>query len=265
MNSPTILDARFSLKEPFLVASPKVAIQLDEVSVRYRVPLEPYGSFKEYMVLMLHGQAKFKDFWALRNIKLDIYKGETLGIIGRNGAGKTTLLKVISRVLSPSVGKIIIRGHVVPLLELGAGFHPELTGRENVYLNGTLLGHSQHEISAMLPEILSFADIDGYFDSPLRTYSSGMIARLGFAVATAWEPEILLLDEILAVGDEAFRQKCYTRMESFHSKGITTILISHDMKTIESRCTRAIWLENGTIQAEGSPVEVIADYRKCRQ
>jgi ABC-type polysaccharide/polyol phosphate transport system ATPase subunit len=237
-------------------------IKLENVTVKYRVPEERFGSFKEYLVMLLQNRVKMKDFCALREINLDIQPGEVFGIIGRNGAGKTTLLKVISRVLSPSSGRILIGGDVVPLLELGAGFHPELTGRENVFLNGALLGHTQREIRIHLSEILDFAQIDGYIDAPIRTYSSGMIARLGFAVATSWEPEILVLDEILAVGDEAFREKCFLRMKGFRERGATVIIISHDMNTIQSQCDRAIWMDQGSIQAIGDVKDVIAAYRK---
>jgi ABC-2 type transport system ATP-binding protein len=237
-------------------------IKLENVAVKYRVPEERFSSFKEYIVLLLQNRIKMKDFWALREINLDIQVGEVFGIIGRNGAGKTTLLKVISRVLSPSCGRILIGGEVVPLLELGAGFHPELTGRENVFLNGALLGHTQSEIKTHLSEMLDFAQIDGYIDAPIRTYSSGMIARLGFAVATSWEPEILVLDEVLAVGDEAFRAKCFLRIKQFRERGATIIIISHDMKTIQVQCDRALWLDQGSIQAIGEVKEVIAAYRK---
>jgi ABC-type polysaccharide/polyol phosphate transport system ATPase subunit len=234
---------------------------LEKVSVRYRAPEEPLGSFKEYAIRLLQRRMRMKDFWALLEIDLEIQRGETFGIIGRNGAGKSTLLKVIARVLSPSRGRILLDGQVAPLLELGAGFHAELTGRENVFLNGALLGHPQREIKEHLPEILDFARIDGFIDAPLRTYSSGMVARLGFAVATSWMPEILLLDEILAVGDEAFRTKCYARMDGFRKNGTTILLVTHDMGSIKSQCTRAAWLEQGSLQAVGAVDEIIKAYR----
>ncbi len=236
-------------------------ITLENVSVRYRTPTEPIGSFKEYAIQVLRRQVRMKEFWALKNINLEIHRGETFGIIGRNGAGKSTLLKVISRVLSPTNGKVLIHGQVAPLLELGAGFHPELTGRENVFLNGSLLGHSQREIKEHLPEILDFAQIDGFIDSPLRIYSSGMVARLGFAVATSWRPEILILDEVLAVGDEDFRTKCYSRMDGFRENGTTIMLVSHDMNLVQTKCTRAVCLDQGSLLATGTVADVIAAYR----
>ncbi len=238
------------------------AIILEHASVRYRSSEEPYWSFKEFAIRALQNRLKLKDFWALDDITFSVEKGETFGIIGRNGAGKSTLLKLISRVLSPTKGKVITSGMVAPLLELGAGFHAELTGRENTFLNATLLGHPMREIKEHLPEILDFAQIDGYVDSPIRTYSSGMIARLGFAVATSWKPDILILDEILAVGDEEFRKKCYDRMRKFREGGTTILLVSHDLTTIEKMCSRAAWLDQGRTKALGDVNNVIQAYRE---
>ncbi len=236
-------------------------IELEHVSVRYQVPDERIGSFKEYIIRSLQNKVRSHDFLALTGVDLVVYKGETFGIIGPNGAGKSTLLKVVSRVLVPKSGRVRIHGKVAPLLELGAGFHPELTGRENIFLNGTLLGHTQREIRLRLDEILDFAQVGGFIDAPLRTYSSGMVARLGFAVATAWEPEILVLDEILAVGDEEFRKKCDERMKGFQENGTTILLVSHDMETVQNLCTRAVWLEQGRIKTAGKVSEVICAYR----
>jgi ABC-type polysaccharide/polyol phosphate transport system ATPase subunit len=236
------------------------AVILENASVRYRSPEEPYWSFKEFAIRLIQNKVKMKDFWALRDIDLFIEQGETFGIIGRNGAGKSTLLKLIARVLSPTRGRVVTFGGVSPLLELGAGFHAELTGRENVFLNGSLLGHPAREIKAHLPDILEFAQIDRYIDAPVRTYSSGMVARLGFAIITSWTPEILILDEILAVGDEEFKEKCYRRLNHFRDNGTTTLIVSHDMNTIRKQCTRAVWLEHGVILKAGNPTEVIDAY-----
>jgi len=240
----------------------KTVINLEGVSVRYHLPEERIGTFKEYVIRIIQRRVKYNSFWALRDINIHVQKGEILGIIGRNGAGKSTILKVISRVLVPTEGRVWIQGRVSPLLELGAGFHPELTGRENVFLNGTLLGHSHRDVESHLKEIMEFAELGAFIDAPLRTYSSGMIARLGFAVATTWEPEILILDEVLSVGDEAFQLKCRQRMESFHSKKVTSLLVTHDMRTIEDLCTRVIWLDHGIMRAVGSSKEVIKAYRE---
>ena len=236
-------------------------ILLQNVTVKYRAPEVRIRTFKEYMIRTLQRKVRFKEFLALDQINIDVQKGETLGIIGRNGAGKSTLLKVISRVLVPTEGRVWIMGRVSPLLELGAGFHPELTGRENVFLNGTLLGHPMREVEKTIDEIIDFAEIGTFIEAPLRTYSSGMVARLGFAVATAWTPEILILDEILSVGDEAFRQKCQTRMETFHSGGTTSFLVSHSMETVVALCSRVMWLDHGRVRSVGDPKTVIAEYR----
>ena len=242
------------------VSGSQPVIELEHVSVRYQVPDERIGSFKEYVIRFLQNKVRSHDFLALTGVDLVIYKGETFGIIGPNGAGKSTLLKVVSRVLVPVAGRVRILGKVAPLLELGAGFHPELTGRENIFLNGTLLGHTRREIKLRLDEILEFAQVGGFIDAPLRTYSSGMVARLGFAVATAWEPEILILDETLAVGDEAFRAKCSDRIKSFQSKGTTTLFVTHDLSLVQSMCNRAVLLHQGKIEALGIVPDVIRVY-----
>jgi ABC-2 type transport system ATP-binding protein len=242
----------------------KPVIVLNNVCVRYRAPEEIIGTFKEYAIQVLKRNVRFREFKALDNVDLQVNEGEILGIIGRNGAGKSTLLKVVSRVLIPTEGRVRIRGRVSPLLELGAGFHPELTGRENILLNGTLLGHTRREIEVRLPEIIEFAELGAFIDSPLRTYSSGMVARLGFSVATTWQPEILILDEILSVGDEAFRHKCQHRMEKYRDQGTTTLLVTHDSNTVETLCSRAVWLDHGQIKALGPSKEIVSLYRQSQ-
>ena len=242
----------------------KPVIVLNNVSVQYRAPEEVIRTFKEYAIQILRRNVRFKEFRALNHIDLEVNDGEILGIIGRNGAGKSTLLKVISRVLIPTEGRVRISGMVSPLLELGAGFHPELTGRENIFLNGTLLGHSRREIHSRLPEIIEFAELGAFIDSPLRTYSSGMVARLGFSIATIWKPEILILDEVLAVGDEAFRNKCQARLEKYRDHGTTTLLVTHDSNTVETLCSRAMWLDHGQIRAIGASKEIVALYRQSQ-
>jgi ABC-2 type transport system ATP-binding protein/lipopolysaccharide transport system ATP-binding protein len=240
-------------------------IVLDNVTVRYRAPEIPIRTFKEYIIHLVQGKVRYKEFLALNEINLQINRGEILGIIGRNGAGKSTLLKVISRVLAPTEGRLWIKGRVSPLLGLGAGFHPELTGRENIFLNGTLLGHSHSDIEKHLEDIIEFSELGNFVNAPLRSYSSGMVTRLGFAVATTWEPEILLLDEVLAVGDEAFRRKCQDRMESFRNNSGTTILIvSHQMNTIRGICDRVVWIDNGSIRSIGTVNDVINAYRNAQ-
>lgn len=240
----------------------ETVIRLEKVSVRYRLPEERIGTFKEYMIRLFQRRVKYNSFLALKDINIDIKRGEIFGFIGRNGAGKSTLLKVISRVLVPTEGQVWIKGWVSPLLELGAGFHPELTGRENVFLNGTLLGHTRREIEAHMDEIVEFAELGAFMDAPLRTYSSGMVARLGFAVATTWKPEILILDEVLSVGDEAFQLKCQRRMEGFRKEQVTSLVVTHNMVTVLSLCTRAAWIDHGVIKAVGAPDEIVAAYRQ---
>jgi homopolymeric O-antigen transport system ATP-binding protein len=239
----------------------EVTILLQDVSVRYRAPRERLGTLKEYAIRRLQRRIRFADFYALNGVELEVRQGKIFGIVGRNGAGKSTLLKVVSRVLVPTHGRVYVRGRVSPLLELGAGFHPELTGRENVYLNGTLLGHARRDLDGRMEAIIAFSELGSFIDAPLRTYSSGMAARLGFAIATAWRPEILLVDEVLAVGDEAFRRKCQDRMEEFRSSGTTVLLVTHDMNTILSLCGEAAWLERGKVLSVGPGAQVVADYR----
>jgi ABC-2 type transport system ATP-binding protein/lipopolysaccharide transport system ATP-binding protein len=245
-----------------LYDSVEAVIHLDSVSVQYRLPEERIGTFKEYAIRFIQRRVRYKSFWALHGVNFHVNKGEIFGVIGRNGAGKSTLLKVISRVLVPTEGRVWIQGRVSPLLELGAGFHPELTGRENIFLNGTLLGHSRREIEDHLEEITDFAELGAFIDAPLRTYSSGMVARLGFAVATTWKPEILILDEVLSVGDEAFQLKCQRRMEGFRADQVTSLLVTHSMPTIEALCTRVAWIDHGVVKAIGMPDEVIKAYRQ---
>jgi ABC-type polysaccharide/polyol phosphate transport system ATPase subunit len=240
-------------------------IHLEKVAVRYRAPQERVGTFKEYAIRRLQRRVRYTDFFALDGIDLDVRRGEIFGIIGRNGAGKSTLLKVTSRVLVPTRGRVYLGGAVSPLLELGAGFHPELSGRENVMLNGTLLGHTLRELEGSLDAIIDFSELGSFIEAPLRTYSSGMAARLGFAVATAWQPEILLVDEVLAVGDEAFRRKCQARMEGFREGGTTILMVSHDMTDVGTICSRVAWLERGKIRSIGAPSQVIDEYRAAER
>jgi ABC-type polysaccharide/polyol phosphate transport system ATPase subunit len=239
----------------------ETTVLLEDVSVRYRAPSERLGTLKEYAIRRLQRRVEFADFYALDGVGLNVGRGEIFGIVGRNGAGKSTLLKVVSRVLIPTRGRVYVRGRVSPLLELGAGFHPELTGRENVYLNGTLLGYSRRELEGRMEEIIAFSELGSFIEAPLRTYSSGMAARLGFAVATAWRPEIQLVDEVQAVGDEAFRRKCQDRMQEYRASGTTVLLVNHDMNNIVNLCTRAAWLEHGKILSVGPVAQVVSDYR----
>ncbi len=240
-------------------------IQLENVAVNYRAPQERFSSFKEYAIRLLQGRVKHQHFKALSGINLAVNQGEVFGVIGRNGAGKSTLLKVISRVLKPTHGRVVVRGRLAPLLELGAGFHPELSGRENIFLNGTLLGFTHAQMEGMFDEIVAFAELGEFIDAPLRTYSTGMAVRLGFAVATAVRPDVLLVDEVLAVGDESFQEKCTARLHDFRQSGTTILLVTHDTRLVLSMCDRAAWLEHGKVGACGAVAETVEAYHKAME
>ena len=236
-------------------------ISLKNVSVRYRVPKERIPSLKEYAIRWLNGRRlEYMDFWALHDVNLEMHKGQVLGIIGQNGAGKSTLLKVIARVMKPTEGNVRVTGKVAPLLELGAGFDSELTGRENIYLNGAILGFSRREMDQKFEGIVDFAELWDFIDAPLRTYSAGMVARLGFAIATDINPDILLIDEVLAVGDEGFQRKCTERINRFMNDQITTVIVSHSMDLIRTMCDRAVWLERGFVEAMGEVNSTVSSY-----
>ncbi|MCX6726975.1 MAG: polysaccharide ABC transporter ATP-binding protein, partial [Candidatus Shapirobacteria bacterium] len=201
-----------------------------------------------------------EEFWALKNISFEVQQGERIGIIGRNGAGKSTLLKILSRITEPTTGRVSIKGRVASLLEVGTGFHPELTGRENIYLNGAILGMTRREIKAKFDEIVAFAEVEKFLDIPVKRYSSGMYVRLAFAVAAHLEPEILVIDEVLAVGDAQFQKKCLGKMEEVEKEGRTVLFVSHSMQAIRGLCQRAILIEAGTVVADGKSDEVIQCY-----
>jgi homopolymeric O-antigen transport system ATP-binding protein len=236
------------------------AVLLENVSVRFRIPQEQIVSLKEFAIQRIRRRVKYVELWALREISLSVAPGEALGVVGRNGAGKSTLLRLIARVMSPTRGRVRVVGHVAPLLELGAGFHPDLTGRENVFLNGTLLGRRRSEVTRQFDEIVEFAELAEFIDAPLRTYSSGMGARLGFAVATAWRPDVLLVDETLSVGDQAFQRKCDDRISRYRERGTTIMLVSHSLTLVADICQRAIWLDHGSIRMAGDAKDVSAAY-----
>jgi ABC-type polysaccharide/polyol phosphate transport system ATPase subunit len=239
-------------------------VRLEDVSVCYRAPRQYYTTFKEYMIRLLQGKVQHDFFWALREVSLNIVKGEVFGLIGRNGAGKSTLLKLVARVMQPTKGRIVTYGRVAPLLELGAGFHPDLTGRENVYLNAAILGFDQKDVAQRFDRIVDFAELQDFIDAPLRTYSSGMSTRLGFAVATDVRPDILIVDEVLGVGDEAFQRKCFNRIQGFSRAGTTILLVSHDSALIETMCHRAAWLDHGRLMSIGNASEVVRQYHQSQ-
>lgn len=237
-------------------------IILDDVTVRYRVPRERIRTFKEFAIRRLQGRLQFQDLLALDHVSLEVRKGEVFGLIGPNGAGKTTLLRLVARVMRPTSGRVWVKGRVAPLLAMGAGFHPELTGRENVFLNGALLGYTRRQIEEHFEWIVDFAEMWDFIDAPLRTYSSGMVARLGFAVATAIMPDILIVDEVLSVGDIAFQEKSATRIREFREAGATILLVSHSMEAIRNMCNRAAWLDHGKIKIVGLVDRVVEEFEQ---
>jgi ABC-type polysaccharide/polyol phosphate transport system ATPase subunit len=233
-------------------------IHFENVTIRYRIPRGGSRSLKEHVVRRMSRRMTYDEFEALRGVSFDVADGENVGVIGRNGAGKSTMFKAICRVVRPAAGRVVVRGRIAPLLELGLGMNSELTGRENVLLQGSLLGFSRAAMRERLPTIAEFAEIGEFIDAPTRTYSTGMVARLAFAVATDVDPDILLVDEALSVGDERFQAKCRERMASFRRAGKTVLLVSHSLGHVRDTCARVIWLDRGRLIADGS-MAVIAD------
>ncbi len=240
-------------------------IRLEDVSVKFTAPSERFVTFKEYAIRWLQRKVRHTNFLALNHVSFAVNQGEIFGVIGNNGAGKSTLLKLIARVLRPSTGRVCVQGRVAPLLELGAGFHPELSGRENVFLNGAMLGFSRKEMQQKFDGIVKFSELGEFIEAPLRTYSSGMWARLGFSVAMDVDPDILILDEILSVGDESFQQKCLNRIGQYTQGKATILLVSHNMALVEQMCQRALWLDHGEVKAVGEAPDVIEKYRKAQK
>lgn len=233
-------------------------IKVDDVTIRFNLASEKVDNLKEYVIKLVKKQLLFQEFLAVKNVSFDIKKGEAWGIVGTNGSGKSTLLKAISGIIKPYKGSITVNGTVAPLIELGAGFDPNLTARENIFLNGTVLGHSKKYMQEHFDEIVDFAELWDFLDSPIKNYSSGMTARLGFSIATMVRPEILIVDEILSVGDFKFRQKCEKRMQEMLSGGTTLLYVSHSIETVKQMCTHAIWLDKGDVVMIGD-VKTVCD------
>lgn len=240
--------------------SNSVAVRLQDIVVQYPYEKNRATSLKEYTVRRIQRDIRISYMTALDGLTVDIHKGETFGVIGRNGAGKSTLLKVISKIIHPTSGRLQVWGNLASLLGVGAGFHPELSGRENIFLYSALLGRSQSFTELHFDEIVDFSELEMFIDSPIRTYSTGMVARLGFAVAMADRPDILLVDEVLGGGDMRFLQKCVIRFEEFQEKGTTTILVSHNLPSIAKMCQRAMWLDHGKLSKFGEAEEMVEAY-----
>lgn len=247
----------------------KPIIRVENVSKLYRIGAQqaPYGSLRDVIADRIHSALRFRrngtewsEIWALQDVSFTVQPGEIVGIVGRNGAGKSTLLKVLSRVTKPTSGRIEVYGTVGSLLEVGIGFHPELTGHENIYLNGAILGMKRAEIKRKFDDIVAFAEIEKFIQTPVKFYSSGMYMRLAFAVAAYFEPEVLVVDEVLAVGDAEFQRKCLGKMGEIRNEGRTVLIVSHNLVSVASLCQRAMLLDNGRIVSEGEPKEIIKDY-----
>ena len=239
-------------------------IKLQDISVKYRLIRERPKTFQEHVINYLRGKRiDVEILWALKGITLDVREGEALGVIGHNGAGKSTLLKIISGVMKPSEGVRVVNGKIAPLIELGAGFDHELTGRENIYLNASILGFSRREIEEKYESIIDFSEIRDFINTPLKNYSSGMIARLGFSIATEVDPDILIVDEVLAVGDAQFKKKSKERMLDFRKRGVTILFVSHNMEDIGMLCDRVLWLDQGKMRLIAGTDEVLSAYQKA--
>ena len=237
-------------------------VQVKNVSIKFNISSEVIHSLKEYVIKILTRKLFYKEFWALKNVTISLKKGEILGIIGLNGSGKSTLLKVIAGVLEPTEGIAKTNGKIAPLIELGAGFDPELTARENIFLNGTVLGYSRKFIESKFDEIVKFSELEYFLDTPLKNFSSGMYARLGFAVATVVKPDILIADEILAVGDFHFQEKCENKIKEMMKNGTSVLFVSHSIQQVEELCDRVVWLEKGEVKMIGEVKEVCEIYKK---
>lgn len=239
-------------------------VSVKNISLKFKMEQNRANSLKEFCVRWLKRDLKSEDFWALTDVSFDVEKGDVIGIIGHNGAGKSTLLKVISGIMKPTKGTIEAHGNIVPMLELGSGFDMELSGRENIYLNGAILGYSEKFLNEKYDEIVTFSELGNFIEAPLRTYSSGMLARLAFSVACIVEPEILIVDEILSVGDADFQEKSRARMMELMTGGTTVFFVSHSLEQIREMCNKVVWLEHGKIQAVGKTEDICNMYEGAK-
>ena len=237
-------------------------IQVDSVSLAYRMTRNRAGTLKEFAIQAVKRQVRHEEFWAVKNLSFQVEKGEVFGVIGPNGAGKSTLMKMIARVLPPTEGRIVVRGNVAPMIELGAGFNQELTARENIVLYGTLLGRDPSFMRNRVDAICEWAGLTDFVDSPIRTFSSGMLARLGFAVATDVHPDVLVVDEVLAVGDAAFQEKSKARIASMIHEGSSVLFVSHDLDTVAKMANHVMWMDHGACLGIGKPAEILAAYKR---
>ena len=240
-------------------------INVDHVSMRFNLAQEKTETLKEYAVKLLRGQLMFNEFYALKDVSFQVERGESVALIGRNGSGKSTMLKVIAGVMYPSQGSVRVNGEIAPMIELGAGFDLELTARENIFLNGAVLGHDRAYMQEHFESIIDFAELKDFVDVPVKNYSSGMLARLGFAVATEVKADLLVVDEVLAVGDFMFQQKCQKRLADMLAGDTTLLFVSHNSQQVQELCRRAIWLDHGVVRGDGPSAEVCAAYEIAMQ
>ncbi len=236
-------------------------ISVENVSMRFNLAKEKVDSLKEYIIKAIKGKIQFDEFWALNDVSFTVNRGDSVGLIGLNGSGKSTMLKCIARVLKPTKGRVSVNGTVAPLIELGAGFDFDLTGKENIYLNGALLGRSRKTMDEALEDIIEFSELRDFMDVPMKNYSSGMLSRLAFAIATAGKADILIVDEVLAVGDFRFQQKCIDRIRGMMADGTTVLFVSHSIEQVEEICNKVVWLKSGQIHMKGDSKEICEIYR----
>lgn len=240
-------------------------IDVDSVSMRFNLSSEKIDSMKEYILKRLQGKISYSDFWALKDVSFTMHKGETIALIGLNGCGKSTLLKTIAGVLKPTKGHVTVYGNIAPMIELGAGFDYDLTAEENVYLNGAILGYSHKEMEEHYEDIVEFSELRDFMQVPIKNFSSGMLARLAFAIATISTPDLLICDEVLSVGDFRFQEKCERRIQKMMENGTSLLFVSHSIEQVQKLCERAIWIEHGHVVQDGPSESVCSDYKKAYQ
>ena len=238
-------------------------INVEHVSMRFNLSSEKFDSFKEYVIKSLKKQVSYDEFWALKDVSFEVKRGDSLGLLGLNGSGKSTMLKTIAGVLKPTKGKVTVGGNIAPLIELGAGFDMDLTARENVFLNGALLGYNRAQMEAQYDDIVEFSELGEFMDVPVKNFSSGMVSRLAFAIATIGIPDILIVDEVLSVGDFRFQEKCEARIQNMKDQGTTILFVSHSIEQVKKICNKAVWLEHGVLKMFGDAQEICGIYEKA--
>ena len=238
----------------------QLVIKVDHVSMKFNLASEKFDSFKEYFIKSLKKQVSYNEFWALKDVSFEVYKGDSLGLIGLNGSGKSTMLKTIAGVLKPTKGSVQVNGSVAPLIELGAGFDFDLTASENIYLNGALLGYSREVMQTYYDNIVEFSELQNFMDVPVKNFSSGMVSRLAFAIATIGTPDILIVDEVLSVGDFRFQQKCEERIRHMMADGTTILFVSHSIEQVKSICNKIVWLDHGNVKRFGDAEAICQEY-----